>query len=390
MTRRGRAVLALGLVVYVVAWIFGSRALYPVATGLVFAVGAAVAWIRLSARAPVVRRSGTGHDLLEGDDVRVELEVEPSSAVPPPTLVAHETLGRLGERRVDLARAGRRRFTGTYELTRVPRGRYGFESVRLSAEDPFGLARTETVQTGAQALVVYPRLVALERLFSEGGAHAQEGRRLLLRRPSGFELHSVREYEQGESLRKVHWRSTAHRGQLMVKEIEDAPRDEVVVLLDGADATTFDVAVRAAGSILLAHMRRKRRSVLVVNSAAREEQAIGSEAADWPRALEVLAAAEPTARTPAFALLESAGSAVARSLELVVVTSQVDAPLVDRLVQRALSRRGVSLVYVEATPVPQPGLLRLQAAGIPVAVVRPGDDLATVLSADATRAAANA
>jgi hypothetical protein len=176
----------------------------------------------------------------------------------------------------------------------------------------------------------------------------------------------------------------------MVKELEDAPRDEVVVLLDGADATTFDVAVRAAGSILLAHVRRKRRSVLVVNSAAREEQAIGSEAADWPRALEVLAAAEPTALTPAFALLESAGSAVARSLELVVVTSQVDTPLVDRLVQRALSRRGVSLVYVEAAPRPVPQLLRLEAAGIPVAVVRAGEDLVAALAAPAVRERARA
>jgi len=390
MTNRGRAVLALGLVVYVVAWVFGSRALYPVATGLVLAVVAAVAWIRLSARAPLVRRTGPERDLLEGEDVRVELEVEPASAVPPPTLVAHEMLGRLGERRVELERRGHRRFAGGYELLRVPRGRYAFERVRLSAEDPFGLARTEIVQAGAQALVVYPRLVALDRLFSEGGAHAQEGRRLLLRRPTGFELHSVREYEQGESLRKVHWRSTAHRGQLMVKELEDAPRDEVVVLLDGNEPRTFDVAVRAAGSILLAHVKRKRRCVLVVNSAAREEQAIGTEAGDWPRALETLAAAEPTARTPAFALLESAGSAVARSLELVVVTSQVDAPLVDRLVQRALSRRGVSVVYVEPARAPQPGLLRLQAAGIAVAVVRPGDDLASALSARATRAAAGA
>ena len=389
MTNRGRAVLALGLVVYVVAWVFGSRALYPVATGLVLAVVAAVAWIRLSARAPLVRRHGPERDLLEGEDVRVELEVEPASAVPPPTLVAHETLGRLGECRVELERRGRR-FTGGYELRQVPRGRYAFESVRLSAEDPFGLARTEIVQAGAQALVVYPRLVALDRLFSEGGAHAQEGRRLLLRRPTGFELHSVREYEQGESLRKVHWRSTAHRGQLMVKELEDAPRDEVVVLLDGNEPRTFDVAVRAAGSILLAHVKRKRRCVLVVNSAAREEQPIGTEAGDWPRALETLAAAEPTARTPAFALLESAGSAVARSLELVVVTSQVDAPLVDRLVQRALSRRGVSVVYVEPARAPQPGLLRLQAAGIAVAVVRPGDDLTAALSARATRAAAGA
>ena len=404
MTSRGRAVLGLGLFLYVVAWLFGSRALYPVATGLVFAVVAAVGWIRLSARPPRVDRRGTGNDVLEGDDVRVELEVEPTSAVAPPTLVALEALGRLGERRVELARAGRGRFAGGYDLLRVPRGRYAFESVRLSVEDPFGLARGEIVQGGAQALVVYPRLVALDRLFSEGGAHAQEGRRLLLRRPTGFELHSVREYEQGESLRKVHWRSTAHRGQLMVKELEDAPRDEIAVLLDGdaaavvgeAPESTFDVAVRAAGSILLAHVRRKRRCVLVVNSASREEQPVGSELGDWPRALELLAGAEPTARTPAFALLEAAGSAVARSLELVVVTSRVDVPLVDRLVQRALSRRGVSFVFVEPASfadrpaAPEPGLLRLQAAGIPVAVVRRGDDLAAALGARPAQAAAGA
>jgi len=404
MTNRGRAALGLGLLVYVVAWIFGARALYPVAIGLVVAVVAALGWIRLSARPPRVDRHGAGGDLLEGADVSVRLEVEPTSAVAPPSLVAHETLGRLGERRVELERERGGRFTGGYELLRVPRGRYAFESVRLSVEDPFGLARTEIVHGGQQALVVYPRLVELERLFSEGGAHAQEGRRLLLRRPTGFELHSVREYEQGESLRKVHWRSTAHRGQLMVKELEDAPRDEIAVLLDG-DAgpvvgeppdSTFDAAVRAAGSILLMHVRRKRRCVLVVNDAAREEQPIGSETGDWPRALELLAAAEATARTPAFALLDSAGSAVARSLELVVVTSRVDGPLADRLVQRALSRRGVSLVYVEPAGFagrvaePEPALLRLQAAGVPVAVVRHGDDLAAALGARPVQAAAGA
>ena len=66
---------------------------------------------------------------------------------------------------------------------RVPRGRYAFETVRLTIEDPFGLARASLEQGEPQALVVYPRLVALDRLFSEGGAHAQDGRRLLLRRP---------------------------------------------------------------------------------------------------------------------------------------------------------------------------------------------------------------
>jgi len=393
MTRRGRAILVLGVAVYVVAWIFGSLALFPVAAGLVFAVGVAAVWVRLAARPLHVGRHGAAREVVEGDDVRIQLELETTATVPPPTLVAHECPGRLGERRVELERAGRRRFAGAYELERVPRGRYSFDAVRLTIEDPFSLARAELVQGEPQALVVYPRLVPLERLFSEGGAHSQEGRRLLLRRPTGFELHSVREYEQGESLRKVHWRSTARRGRLMVKELEDAPRDEVAVLLDGdADAVSgesFELAVRAAGSILAAHHRRGRRCALVLNSAAFETQTIAT-AAHWRRTLELLAAAEPTARRPAFALLEASGGIVARSLELVVVTARVDVPLADRLVQRALSRRGVAVVYVETSSAREPQLLRLQAAGIAVAVLRPGADLAAALSGPQAGAVAHA
>jgi uncharacterized protein (DUF58 family) len=388
MTTRGRAVATLGLVVYLAEWIFGSHALYPVAVGLLLAVVVAVAWVRLSSRPPHVRRHGAARDVVEGDDVRIDLEVEPTSALAPPTLVAHERPGRLGERRVQLRQVARKRFAGRYELRRVPRGRYGFDAVRLTVQDPFGLARAELVQGEPQALVVYPRLVALERLFSEGGAHAQDGRRLLLRRPTGFELHSVREYVEGESLRKVHWRSTAKRARLMVKELEDAPRDEVAVLLDGYGTAgeSFEVAVRAAGSILQAHLRRGRRCALVVNSAARESQAIASEN-DWRKALEVLAGAMPNARARAFALLQADGGVAARSLELVVVTSELDVALADRLVQRALSRRGASLVYVDATAEPAPQLLRLQAVGIPVAVVRAGADLRSALSGHEARVA---
>jgi uncharacterized protein (DUF58 family) len=147
---------------------------------------------------------------------------------------------------------------------------YSFEDTRAEIEDPFGLERVEQELSAPGALLVYPRLVDLDRLFSESGVRSHDGRRLLLQRPAGFDLHSVREHEQGESLRKVHWRSTAKRGQLMVKELEDSPRDEVAVVLDGDPAAvvgeSFDVQVRAAGSILLAHSRRGRRAVLVINS----------------------------------------------------------------------------------------------------------------------------
>jgi uncharacterized protein (DUF58 family) len=179
----------------------------------------------------------------------------------------------------------------------------------------------------------------------------------------------------------------------MVKELEDAPRDEVAVLLDGDPAavvgsppdSSFDAAVRAAGSILLAQVRRGRRCLLALNTAGRESQTVSSDGPEWQNTLELLAAAQPDARGPAAALLRSGSSAAARSLELVVVTSRVEPALVDRLLERALTRRTVALVHVDAASYagrasrPDPALLRLQAAGVPVAVVRSGEDLALAL-----------
>ena len=56
LTRRGRVIFALGFGVYVAAWGFGSKPLYPVATGLLLVVGVAWVWVGLSDRPFRVRR----------------------------------------------------------------------------------------------------------------------------------------------------------------------------------------------------------------------------------------------------------------------------------------------------------------------------------------------
>jgi uncharacterized protein (DUF58 family) len=387
MTRRGRALLGLGLLTYVVARAFGAKPLYPVALGLLFAVAAAWLWVRL-ARGPIrLHRRLRDEERFEGDDVEVQLELEHRAHLPPPSLTVVEQVEGLGERRTSLeANHGR------YTLRSLARGRYAFLDVRAVIEDAFGLQRAEVPLAAPATILVYPRLVDLERLFSEGGAYAQDGRRLLLRRPSGFDLHSVRDYEQGESLRKVHWRSTAKRGELMVKELEDAPRDEVAVMLDavaGPGRAAFDVQVRAAGSLLLAQARRGRRAVLIVNGAARTTQRVHSLATDWRAAYDLLAAAEPDGAAPAAALLADDAGLAARARELTVVTATLAPRLVERLLQRTQSQHPAALVYVDAASFGpgvggasrEPGLLRLQAAGVPVAVLREGDDLAARLSA---------
>jgi uncharacterized protein (DUF58 family) len=395
LTARGRSALLLGAALYVAAWAFGSNPLYPVAVGLVLAVCLAWAWVRLLDKPMELRRVSWGQEHAEGDDVSVVLELEHAGPVRPASLAVVDEIAGLGTREAILHRDGET-LGGRYVLPRLPRGRYRFERTTAVIEDPFGLESSQIDLSTGGALLVYPRLVDLERLFSEAGAHASEGRRMLLRRPSGFDIHSVREYEEGESLRKVHWRSTARRGQLMVKELEDEPRDEVAVLLDAAAGvvageppdSSFDMQVRAAGSILKAHARRGRRVALVVNSAGRETVGVRDDEGDWRRALETLAAVQPDGRTPVAALL-SQGTEAGRALDLAVVTAQLPPELVERIAQRATARRGISVVYVDAPtftgrrPRPLPGLLRLQALGVPTVTLRRGDDLAARLGAAA-------
>jgi uncharacterized protein (DUF58 family) len=314
---------------------------------------------------------------VEGDDVVVDVELEPRSPLGLASATVVERFGRLGEHRVPLKRDGRF-LRGRYVLRSVPRGRYPLDEVAALIEDPFGLEEGWVPLAEQGALLVLPRIVELDLLFSESGPRAHDGRRLLLRRPSGFDVHSVREYEEGESLRKVHWKSTARRGQLMVKELQDEPRDEVAILLD-ADARSiagdsFDAQVRAAGSLLRTQLRQE---------VVRVQTALG----EWRQALETLASVEPTGQVPLAALLVDDSGPAARAFELALVTSRLDAELVDRVVHRSLAQRRVSVVYIDAAtfaggrPSREPGLLRLQASGVPVAVVRRGDDLRFVLGA---------
>lgn len=392
MTLRGRLLLVLAAVVYLAAWAFGSRVLYPVAVGLSLAVALAWVWAR-ALRRPMRLTRRTGHtDHFEGSNVLVEVELEPETALVPPSVLLVERIGRLGERRTVLERRGGK-LGGRYFLDDLPRGRYAFTDVRAQLDDPFGLERVELRLPNDGTLLVYPRLVDLDGVFTQG-IEAHQGRRLAMWRPAGFDLHSVREYQQGESLRKVHWPTTARRGELMVKDFDDAARDEIAVVLDAeaapvvgtAPISSFETQVRAAGSILQAHVHAGRRSVLVINSAQHASQEVHTHGAEWRQALELLASVEPDGPEPVASLLADEAAPPARALELVVVTAALTSALADRLAQRARARRRVSLVYVDAASFaqpprtsPEPLLLKLQAAGIPIAVVRKGDDLAEAL-----------
>jgi hypothetical protein len=94
-------------------------------------------------------------------------------------------------------------------------------------------------------------------------------------------------------------------------------------------------------------------------------------------------------------LLARESGPASRAVETVVVTARLSAELAAKLVQRALAGQGVSVVWVDSASFAErptkvePDLLRIQAAGVAVAVVRSGDSLRSVLGAAAGAKAAH-
>src|SRR5207249_10997310 len=134
-----------------------------VAVGLLLTVLAAWLAVRLTAR-PVGLRRATQALPLEGNDIQVRVELELESALAPAGITLVERYTKLGERRTQLRREGPHLWA-RYVLPAVPRGRYRIEEAVALVEDPFGLERRRPPLAGGGALVVYPRLVDLERLL---------------------------------------------------------------------------------------------------------------------------------------------------------------------------------------------------------------------------------
>jgi len=388
-----RGGVALGAIALAAAVSSGSRALGVVGVGFLLASGLTWLWTWIAASPASVTHTVQPVPATEGDRVCVAVEVRRSSRLLLGSMALTATIGRIGERTCRLRVHGRTAW-GEIDLGRMPRGVFPISRTEVTLGDLLGLVSlSPPVSCQPARVVVRPRLVELDGLFSEAGRAGGDGRRLLLRRSAGFDFHSVREYEQGESLRRVHWPTSARRGQLMVKELEDRAYDGVVVILDcdppGAVGeppdSSFDVGVRAAGSILRAHAIRGRPATFVSTGRERAVVPVRSAADDLGGAVSALAAAEPDALYGLARFLGTDNPAVGGG-EVVIVTATLDSAAFAAVLALA-GRRIVSVVWVDAASFAarptraEPGILRLAAHGIPTAVVRRGDDLAEELSA---------
>lgn len=140
-----------------------------------------------------------------------------------------------------------------YEIRPTRRGRYVLGPMVLRALDPFGLVRLGHPWAGSDTVVVRPRVVPLDRLGPVGALSDVGVSSRLAAAGVGERDLSVREYRIGDDPRHVHWKSSARRGELMVRqeELPHQPRASVLLDVREGEEAAFEWAVEAAASICL-------------------------------------------------------------------------------------------------------------------------------------------
>ncbi len=182
-------------------------------------------WLRRAAATLVAERHFVPRAFL-GERVGVELRVRNAGWLPIPWLTLHESLPvplaspPLQQRALSLGSYEEYRLHYTLNCQR--RGYHEVGPLKLETGDLLGLHAHAEHQTEAEHLIVYPRVLPLERLGlpTHSPLVALRSSSSLFEDPS--RVMGVRDYQVGDSPRRIHWTATARLGELVVKKYEPA------------------------------------------------------------------------------------------------------------------------------------------------------------------------
>ncbi|MET8264456.1 DUF58 domain-containing protein [Micromonospora arida] len=300
ITARGVGLLVAAVVLSGV----GFRFAYPELTLLGAGAGAAVGYAALVAawrpRLTVTRRADPDR-VARGEPASMTLTVRNTGRLRSANLLAED---RCGQRTVPVPVLRLRPGRDTEVRYDVPTDRRGVVPVgplRVTRRDPLGLVALARPYGAAVPVWVHPRIHPLTAV-PRGAGRSLDGR--VDGVPHGsITFDSLREYVVGDELRRVHWRTSARVGELMVRENVDTSLPRLVVLLDnriaahpqrvGGVAESFESACEAAASIVTAAHRADLPVLLLLADAEPAEVTTpGGEADGALGPLDRLAAAD--------------------------------------------------------------------------------------------------
>jgi uncharacterized protein (DUF58 family) len=263
---RGIAALATGIGMWLAARLLGSPGLEVVAIGIALLPFLASIAAKRGAKRLLVRRRLSDVRIGPGGRVAVSVDVENRSSFPTSFLLLEDRLP------TPLGRAARLVLSGvgphtieraSYTLVPQARGRYLLGPLIVNASDPFALSRLRLEFDDRDELFVTPEIEDLGAAPdpASGPSFGASRARQLFR--TGEEYYTMRQYQEGDDLRRIHWPSVARTGDLMIRQDESTRRSSGLVFLDTRAAAlgrthtpAFERGVSAAASVGVLLARR--------------------------------------------------------------------------------------------------------------------------------------
>ncbi len=358
--------LPLLLAIVVIAFVTGSDSLFYLA----YVVGGLLLvthlWMRQGPRALQVERHFPAR-AFHGEEVQAELEVTNRGRWPILWLDVHESLPlalhvpNFERRIVSLAPGEKTRLQ--YRLSCQQRGYYELGPASLSTGDFFDLAPANGVTTSTHPFIVYPRVLPLRdlKLPSQLPFGDLPSQQRIFQDPSRF--FGVREYQPGDSLRQINWKSSAHSERLLVKRFQPAIalNTHICLNLNTEDydihswSSSSEMAIVVAASIAAHLIERRQRAGLALLGGDGPTKQAGLTVippdrgrGHLMRILETLARAEVVRTTPFVPTLNQASAKLGWGSSLVVITPGDSPHLIDALLQ--MRRRGFHVMLIATDP----------------------------------------
>ena len=279
------------------------------------------------------------------------------------------------------------------DFTVQQRGEFTLGPLVVRSADPFGLFPHEMEQAAQQNLVVFPRVseipdyAAPSALVTGDTAHRRHSYVL------SPEVSSIRDYNSGDGVSRIHWRSTARTGKLMVKTFDQGRSNEMWIIMDqeasqalgeGSDSTD-----ELAATIVASTVHKYMTLQLPVGFSGVGTRSLltrpDRSGAQRLNIIRHIARSRPEGTRPVFDLIAEIERDVSRGSSLVVVTAAPDGDWVDAL--GALQKRGVFTVAVvmdrqswDPEDVSESPRARLISHGVKTYNVRQGMSAGTALS----------
>jgi uncharacterized protein (DUF58 family) len=405
LTRRGRWLLGLGTGTFLIAAVLGQRDLMRIGVLLlVLPLLCALLLVRTRYRLSAARGLRPARISVDGTATSV-VRLQNVSRLHTGLLLLEDRvpwqLGRSPRFVVDRLVGATRRDV-RYDLRASLRGRYEIGPLQVQLVDPFGLCRLTRQFATTEHLTVLPQVHPLPGVPLTGDWSGLGDSATRAVASLGEDDVVPREYRTGDELRRVHWKSTARSGELMVRREERPWRTRATVLLDTREvahrgdgpASTFEWAVTAAASVSVHLVRRgyaMRLLDLDARPLARDGAGTGNDLpaleAEGPM-LDALAVVTPSQRTVP-GITDATVRERARDGLLVALLADLDPAHAERMAGLRQGRATAVALLADTDQWPGPRrtpdavqrrartVAILRGHGWRVVVCAPGDDLAS-------------